>query len=85
MISSGGVFCARMLAGKLKKLKQMRVRKLIADADFMFNRFGRSILKCKTSLKNQEDYSAHVNARSVQIREWIGYRDEKDEMIYFIL
>ena len=45
MISSGGAFCAWMLAGKLKKLKQMRVRKLIADADFMFNRFGRSILE----------------------------------------
>ncbi len=43
-----------MLAGKLKKLKQMRVRKLIADADFMFNRFGRSILKRQTALKNQK-------------------------------
>ena len=51
MISSGGAFCAWMLAGKLKKLKQMRVRKLIADADFMFNRFGRSILKGQTPLK----------------------------------
>ena len=51
MISSGGAFCAWMLAGKLKKLKQMRVRKLIADADFMFNRLGRSILKGQTSLK----------------------------------
>ena len=55
MISRGGAFCAWMLAGKLKKLKQMRVRKLIADADFMFNRFGRSILKGQTPLKNQED------------------------------
>ena len=72
MISSGGAFCAWMLAGKLKKLKQMRVRKLIADADFMFNRFGRSILKGQTPLKNQEGKSAHANARSVQIREWIG-------------
>jgi len=53
MISKGGAFCAWMLAGKLKKLKQMRVRKLIADADFMFNRFGRSILKGQTPLKNQ--------------------------------
>ena len=51
MISSGGAFCAWMLAGKLKKLKQMRVRKLIADADFMFNRFGRSILKGQTPLE----------------------------------
>ena len=54
MISSGGAFCAWMLAGKLKKLKQMRVRKLIADADFMFNLFGRSIRKGQTPLKNQE-------------------------------
>ena len=70
MISSDGAFCAWMLAGKLKKLKQMRGRKLIADADFMFNRFGRTILKGQTPLKNHEDYSAHAHARSVQIREW---------------
>ena len=51
MISSGGAFCAWMLAGELKKLKQMRVRKLIAVADFMFNnRFGISILKGQTPL-----------------------------------
>ena len=55
MISSGGAFCAWMLAGKLKKLKQIRVRKLIADADFMFNRFGRSILKGQTPLIIKKD------------------------------
>tara|TARA_B100000683_G_scaffold209650_1_gene204023 strand:+ start:240 stop:479 length:240 start_codon:yes stop_codon:yes gene_type:complete len=55
MISSGGAFCAWMLAGKLKKLKQMRVRKLIADADFIFNRFGRSILKGQTPLIIKKD------------------------------
>ena len=38
----------------------------------MFNRFGRSILKGQTHLKNQEGQGAQANARSVQIREWIG-------------
>ena len=72
MISSGGAFCAWMLAGELKKLKQMRVRKLIAVADFMFNRFGRSILKGQIPLEKSRRMNAHANARSVQIREWIG-------------